>query len=59
MVITAYRSDAKESPLVADEVVAPATLVEDRPRDAHGHCWDGHTCDHPDHDMYATIHFIR
>ncbi len=58
MVITAYRSDAKES-LVADEVVSPSVVVEDRPRDAQGHCWDGHTCDHPDHDMYATIHFIR
>ena len=58
MVITAYRSDATES-LAADELVAPAAVVEDRPRDAHGHCWDGHTCDHPDHDMYATIHFIR
>jgi hypothetical protein len=64
MVVTEYRSDAKESlvvdaPLVAEESVSPAALVEDRPRDALGHCWDGQTCDHPDHDTYATIHFIR
>jgi hypothetical protein len=70
MVIVEFRSDVKESP-VADEIVSPCALaadepvspvpalVEDRPRDALGHCWDGHTCDHPDHATYATIHFIR
>ena len=59
MVITAFRSDAEESSWPPMRSSSPATLVEDRPRDAQGHCWDGHTCDHPDHDMYATIHFIR
>jgi hypothetical protein len=70
MVITAYRSDAKESlvadeppvaeeSLLADAPASPVPHVEDRPRDALGHCWDGQTCDHPDHDTYATIHFIR
>jgi hypothetical protein len=58
MVITEYRSDPKDS-LTADELVSRVAVVEDRPRDAQGHCWDGHTCDHPDHDTYATIHFIR
>ena len=58
MVITEYQSDVKES-LAADELASPCALVEDRPRDAQGHCWDGHTCDHPDHATYATVHFIR
>lgn len=58
MVITEFRSDAKES-LVADELVSSCALVEERPRDAQGHCWDGRTCDHPDHATYSTIHFIR
>jgi hypothetical protein len=57
MVITEYQSDVKES-LDADELVSPSALVEDRPRDALGHCWDGRTCDHPDHATYTT-HFIR
>jgi len=58
MVITEYQGDVKES-LAADELASPCALVEDRPRDAQGHCWDGHTCDHPGHDTFSTIHFIR
>jgi hypothetical protein len=58
MAITEFRIDVKES-LTADEVVSPSALVEERPRDAQGHCWDGHACDHEDHATYATIHFIR
>jgi hypothetical protein len=58
MVITEYQSDVEES-LAVDELVSPGAEVADRPRDALGHCWDGHTCDHPDHATFATIHFIR
>jgi hypothetical protein len=45
------------------EVLAVAVAVEDRARDAEGHCWDGSICDHPDHGSvgpeYGTIHFMR
>lgn len=57
MVITEDRSATRES-FVVGELVSDGG-VEDRPRDAQGHCWDGHTCDHPDHSTYTTIHFIR
>jgi hypothetical protein len=58
MVITEFRSDVTE-PLVVGEIESSGPVVADRPRDAQGHCWDGHTCDHPDHATFATIHFIR
>jgi hypothetical protein len=58
MVITEFRSDVTE-PLVVGELESSPPVVADRPRDAHGHCWDGQTCDHPDHATFATIHFIR
>lgn len=58
MVITQDRSAAGES-FVVTEFVPDDVAVEDRPRDAQGHCWDGSTCDHPDHSTYSTIHFIR
>jgi hypothetical protein len=58
MVITEARSAARESFVVA-ELGSDGIAVEDRPRDVQGHCWDGHTCDHPDHSTYSTIHFIR
>jgi hypothetical protein len=61
MVITEYRV-LVEPEQEADELVAPVAL-EDRARDAEGHCWDGRICDHPDHDSasadYGTIHFMR
>jgi hypothetical protein len=45
------------------EVLAVPVAVEDRARDAEGHCWDGSICDHPDHGSvgpeYGTIHFMR
>jgi hypothetical protein len=45
------------------EVRVAAIAVEDRARDADGHCWDGGICDHPDHGSvgpeYGTIHFMR
>jgi hypothetical protein len=58
MVITEDRSAARE-PFVVGELVSGDVAVEDRPRDAQGHCWDGRTCDHADHSTYSTIHFIR
>jgi hypothetical protein len=61
MVITEYRV-LIEPEQVAEEPVAPVA-VQDRPRDAEGHCWDGRICDHPDHESaspeYGTIHFMR
>jgi hypothetical protein len=51
-----------EAPREAEDLVAPVA-VEDRARDAEGHCWDGSICDHPDHGSvgpeYGTIHFMR
>jgi hypothetical protein len=61
MVITEDRLLVEEQ-VEVDEVVAPVA-VEDRGRDAEGHCWDGGVCDHPDHGSvsseYGTIHFMR
>jgi hypothetical protein len=61
MVITQYRTLVEPEPEV-DECVAPVA-IEDRARDAQGHCWDGRICDHPDHGStspeYGTIHFMR
>jgi hypothetical protein len=58
MVIIEDRSATRES-FVVGELVSDGVAVEDRPRDAQGHCWDGCSCDHPDHSTYTTIHFIR
>ena len=33
--------------------------AETRSRDGRGHCWDGLHCDHPEHGVQGTIHFIR
>jgi hypothetical protein len=61
MVITEDRL-LVEVPREAEDLVAPVA-VEDRARDAEGHCWDGSICDHPDHGSvgpeYGTIHFMR
>jgi len=61
MVITEDRLLVEE-PREAEDLVAPVA-VEDRARDAEGHCWDGTICDHPDHGSvgpeYGTIHFMR
>jgi hypothetical protein len=61
MVITEYRVRVEQS-RQAEDLVAPVAL-EDRARDAEGHCWDGSICDHPDHGSvdpgYGTIHFMR
>jgi hypothetical protein len=61
MVITEDRLLVEE-PQQAEELVAPVA-VEERARDAEGHCWDGGVCDHPDHGSvgpeYGTIHFMR
>jgi hypothetical protein len=61
MVITEYRLPVEQQE-EAEEVVA-AVALEDRARDAEGHCWDGGICDHPDHGSvgpeYGTIHFMR
>ena len=60
MVITEYRVLGELEP-ETDEPVA--STIEDRARDAEGHCWDGRICDHPDHGSsnpeYGTIHFMR
>jgi hypothetical protein len=56
MVITEYRRHAE---VFADTAVTSADAVDERPRDAEGHCWDGRVCDHSDHGVYGTIHFIR
>jgi hypothetical protein len=58
MVITAFRSDV-EHRRATDTRVPPVIARDDRSRDADGHCWDGDTCDHPDHGTYGTVHFIR
>jgi hypothetical protein len=61
MVITEDRLLVEE-PREAEDLVA-LVVVEDRARDAEGHCWDGSICDHPDHGSvgpgYGTIHFMR
>ena len=61
MVITEDRLLVEE-PQEVEDLVAPVA-VEDRARDAEGHCWDGSICDHPDHGSvgpeYGTIHFMR
>jgi hypothetical protein len=61
MVITEHRLRVEEQ-REAEDLVAPVAL-EDRARDAEGHCWDGSICDHPDHGSaspdYGTIHFMR
>ena len=61
MVITEDRLLVEE-PREAEELVAPVA-IEERARDAEGHCWDGGICDHPDHGSvdpeYGTIHFMR
>jgi hypothetical protein len=61
MVITEYRLRIEE-PQQAEDLVATVAL-EDRARDAEGHCWDGSICDHPDHGTvgpeYGTVHFMR
>ena len=62
MVITEYPRHVEQRRATDDPVVTRVVL-EDRPRDGEGHCWDGRTCDHPDHGAYSpdygTIHFIR
>ena len=58
MVITAYRSDIDECVAIV-EIAQDDAVVEERPRDSRGHCWDGLTCDHSDHGDSGTIHFIR
>jgi hypothetical protein len=61
MVITEDRLLVEE-PREAEELIAPVA-IEERARDAEGHCWDGAICDHPDHGSvgpeYGTIHFMR
>jgi hypothetical protein len=61
MVVTEYRILVEEE-READEIEAPVAL-EDRARDAEGHCWDGRVCDHVDHGSdspdYGTIHLMR
>jgi hypothetical protein len=56
MVITEYRSHVEQT---TDTTVASSAVLDQRPRDAEGHCWDGRVCDHSDHGVYGTIHFIR
>ena len=58
MVITEYRSDSEEH-IAIEQTVQDDAVVEERPRDARGHCWDGLTCDHVDHGDSGTIHFMR
>jgi len=61
MVLTEYQLTV-ERPQVTEDMVAPVAL-NDRARDAEGHCWDGGICDHLDHGSvsaeYGTIHFMR
>jgi len=59
MVITERRLQVEEQ---VEEQVAISDLdlkLDDRSRDANGHCWDGRSCDHLDHGSEGTIHFIR
>ena len=54
-VLTERPSLLEELPAIAvpqpTNIDPPAltAAVPERPRDVHGHCWDGHPCDHPDH----------
>jgi hypothetical protein len=54
-VLTERPSPPEELPAIAvpqpTNIDPPAltAVVPERPRDVHGHCWDGHPCDHPDH----------
>jgi hypothetical protein len=45
-----------------DEPVFRGAILEDRPRDSRGHCWDGRPCDQPAHGAYrpdyGTIHIF-
>jgi hypothetical protein len=62
MVITEYPSHV-ERRRATDDPVVTGVVLEDRPRDGKGHCWDGRICDHPDHGAYSpdygTIHVFR
>jgi hypothetical protein len=58
MVITEERIDVAYLNSASDTPHIPG-IEESRSRDSSGHCWDGACCDHLDHGVHGTIHFIR
>ena len=61
MVIIEDRSLVELGPADDVDVViaCEAEAPEGRSRDAQGHCWDGMSCDHPDHGASGLVHLFR
>jgi len=50
---------AVPQPTTIDPPALTAAAPE-RSRDLQGHCWDGHPCDHPDHEAHGgPIHLMH